>query len=111
MTNPMVPREYLNVMVGDIILEEHALIGSSSIVLPNVILRHGTSVGAMSLIKKDTEPWTIYGGIPAKKIKPRNKNCMNLQIDLEKKNEQKTKFEPELHSPTKPNQDNPFNSL
>jgi len=85
MTNPMVPGEYLNVHTGDIILEEHALIGSCSIILPNVIVGHGTAVAAMSLIKKTTEPWMIYGGVPAKKIKPRNQQCLQMQIDLERK--------------------------
>lgn len=85
MTNPMVPGEYLNVQIGDIILEEHALIGSSSIILPNVILRPGTAIAAMSLVKKNTEPWMIYGGVPAKIIKPRNQQCLQMQIDLERK--------------------------
>ena len=85
MTNPTVPCEYLNVQVGDIILEEHALIGANSIVLPNVILRQGTAVAAMSLIKNSTEPWSIYAGIPAKKIKTRNQKCVEMQIELENK--------------------------
>ena len=83
MTNSTVPSEYLNVTVGDIILEEHTIVGSSSVILPNVILRQGTAVAALSLIKNNTEPWMIYGGVPAKKIKPRNQKCVEIQIDLE----------------------------
>lgn len=86
MTNPTVPSEYLNVSIGNIILEEHALVGSSSVILPNVVLKQGTAIAALSLVKKDTEPWMIYGGVPAKPLKPRNQNCAKLQIDLESRN-------------------------
>jgi len=35
-------------------------------------LKEGTIVGANSLITEDTEPWTIYGGSPAKPIGKRD---------------------------------------
>lgn len=83
MTNPMVPGEYLNVTIGDIILEEHTIVGSSSVILPNVVLKEGTAVAALSLINNTTEPWMIYGGVPAKKIKPRTQQCLKMQQELE----------------------------
>ena len=83
MTNPMAPEEYLNVTVGDIILEEHTIVGSSSVILPNVVLKEGTAIAAMSLVKKNTEPWMIYGGVPAKIIKPRNQQCLKMQKEFE----------------------------
>jgi galactoside O-acetyltransferase len=86
LTNPTVPEIYSNVSKGDIILKNHVLIGSNSIVLPNTILEIGSVIGCLSLIKSDTEPWKIYGGIPAKILKDRNKTCLNLQekYELEK---------------------------
>ena len=42
--------------------------------LPGVTLAEGTIVGANSLVTKDTEPWTIYAGSPAKPIGKRDKN-------------------------------------
>jgi acetyltransferase-like isoleucine patch superfamily enzyme len=39
--------------------------------MPGVILEEGTSVGAMSLVLKSTEPWSIYVGSPAKRLKER----------------------------------------
>jgi galactoside O-acetyltransferase len=82
MTNPMVPSEFLNVTEGDIIFEPHALVGSNSVVLPNVILAEGTAIAALSLVKKSTEKWFMYGGIPTKKIKKRSNKCLALEKQL-----------------------------
>lgn len=83
LTNPTVPAEYTNVRCADIIFEDHSLVGASSVVLPGVVLKQGTAVGAMSLVKCDTEPWTVCAGIPAKKIKDRNRDCLRLQLEFE----------------------------
>ena len=84
LTNPTVPSKYLNVQIGDIILEDHVLIGSSSIVLPNVILKEGTCIGALSLVKTNTESWKMYVGSPIKFLKNRSTECLLLQNELEK---------------------------
>jgi NAD(P)-dependent dehydrogenase (short-subunit alcohol dehydrogenase family)/acetyltransferase-like isoleucine patch superfamily enzyme len=83
LTNPTIPSKYLSVQVGDIILENHVLVGASTVILPNVVLKEGTSVGALSLIKKSTEPWKMYCGTPLKLIKDRNDKCLVLQKELE----------------------------
>jgi acetyltransferase-like isoleucine patch superfamily enzyme len=83
LTNPTVPKDLVNVKTGDIILQDHVLLGSNTIVLPGVIFGEGTSVGAMSLISKNTEPWGVYAGVPGKRIKERNKGCLLLATKLE----------------------------
>jgi 3-oxoacyl-[acyl-carrier protein] reductase len=83
LTNPTVPSKYLNVATGDIILEDHALVGASTIILPNVVLREGTAIGALSLVKKSTEPWKMYVGSPIKYVKDRKRRCLDLQKELE----------------------------
>jgi 3-oxoacyl-[acyl-carrier protein] reductase len=88
LTNPTVPTKYLNVQIGDIILEDHVLIGSTSIVLPNVILKEGTCIGALSLVKKNTESWKMYAGSPIKLLKNRSKECLLLQNELENEQNQ-----------------------
>ena len=40
--------------------------------MPNVTLAEGSILGANSLLTKNTEPWTIYVGSPAKPIKKRD---------------------------------------
>ena len=54
------------------VFEDFATLGVQCSVLPGVTLREGTIVGANSLITSDTEPWTIYGGSPAKPIGKRD---------------------------------------
>ncbi len=79
MTNPTIPDEFRNVTGGKVLIGKHSLIGSGSIILPNVKIAEGVSVGAMSLIIKDLEPWNIYVGIPCHKIKPRKKNILAIE--------------------------------
>ena len=86
LTNPTIPTKYLNVQYGDIVLEEHVLVGSNSIILPNCLLKKGTVIAAMSLVKKNTEEWKMYGGCPIKFLKERNKGCLVMQQQLEFEN-------------------------
>lgn len=57
----------------------HSIVGTSSIILPGVTLSEGTAIGAMSMVTKSTEPWSIYFGIPAKKIKDRRRDLLELE--------------------------------
>ena len=82
MTNPTIPIKYRKVDQKKVIIKKHSLIGAGSIVLPGVIIQEGSSFGAMSLILQDSEPWSINVGIPAKKIKNREKNILTLEEKL-----------------------------
>lgn len=79
MTNSTVPKEYKNEFMKEIILKKYSIVGAGTIIMPGVILAEGTSVGAMSLILKSTEPWGIYVGNPAKRIKDRKKDLLELE--------------------------------
>lgn len=72
---PLVDMEFKGkVEYGTVIIGKHSIIGSGSVVLPNVIINDGASVGALSLVNKDLDDWFLYAGIPAKKIKERSKS-------------------------------------
>ena len=43
---------------------KYAVVGANCVVLPGVTLGEGCTVGALSLVNRDCEPWTIYGGSP-----------------------------------------------
>lgn len=73
LVNPTIPDKYRNVLMGEVILEQHVVIGTHSVVLPNVIIGTGATVGAMSLVSKNLDPWGVYVGIPCKKINNRDK--------------------------------------
>lgn len=65
LTNSTVPRDMQELKIDDVVLEKHAMVGIRSVLLPGAYLAEGTCLGAMSLLYKPTEPWGIYGGIPA----------------------------------------------
>jgi galactoside O-acetyltransferase len=85
MTNPTLPAYYTNVKHGKVFIGKHVIIGSGSVVLPNVELADGVAIGALSLISSSCTEWSIYVGNPAKKIKCRKKNLLQLEIDYKKK--------------------------
>jgi len=43
--------------------------GSGTRLVPEIVIADGTITGAMSLVTKDTEPNSLYYGVPAKKIR------------------------------------------
>lgn len=68
---PLVPEELRNVQGGRIHLGRHSMVGAHSVVLPGVSFGEGAVVGALSLVKDPLAPWGIYGGVPARLIRPR----------------------------------------
>ena len=79
MTNSTVPKKYKTEVKQPVLIRRHSIVGAGSIILPGVTLKEGTSVGAMSLIRKSTEEWSIYVGNPAVKIKNRKKDLLELE--------------------------------
>jgi galactoside O-acetyltransferase len=85
LTNPMVGNPYIGGKSGKVTLCKHVIIGAGSVVLPDVTIKQGSSVGALSLVNKDLNPWGVYTGIPAKKIKSRYKDVLKLEKKFLKK--------------------------
>ena len=79
MTGPTVPEPFTHVTRKAVIVGRHVIIGTSSVVFPGVTLAEGTAVGAMSMVIRSTEPWYIYSGIPARKIKSRKRDLLELE--------------------------------
>lgn len=79
MTNPMVPSEFTNVTHGAVTIGKHVIVGAGSVILPNVILEDGVAIGALSLVTKNCEEFGIYAGNPAKKIKSRKRDLLELE--------------------------------
>lgn len=55
-----------------VIIEERAWICSDSTLLPGVKITEGGVIASRACVTKSTESYTIYGGVPAKKIGDRN---------------------------------------
>jgi galactoside O-acetyltransferase len=70
--SPVVPMEYRTIINKPVTFERYSTLGVNCAVLPGVILGEGSIVGANSVVTKNTEPWTVYAGSPAKPIKKRD---------------------------------------
>lgn len=75
---PVYPKSKTNVTSEKITLEKFTQLGANCVVMPGVIIREGAIAGAMSLINKRLDPWTINAGVPAKCIKQRGKGLISL---------------------------------
>lgn len=82
LTNPTVPAKYLNVEGGPVRLGRHVIIGSGSVVLPNLTIGDGSSVGAMSLVTKSLPDWGVYFGTPARRLRERSKQLLEMEAEL-----------------------------
>jgi len=91
LSGPTVPLKYRYLTVKkNIIIKKYSIVGTKSVIFPGVILEEGTTIGAMSLVIKSTEPWSTYVGIPVRKIKDKKRNLLNQvkeYLDEEKNNE------------------------
>ena len=79
LTNSTVPDEYKSEIKAPVFLRRHVIIGACSIIFPGVTVEEGSSVGAMSMVTKSTESWSVYFGIPARRIKARRQDLLSLE--------------------------------
>jgi len=80
LVGPCIPSEFTNVKSYKVHLMKHVVIGTGSTILPNVTLKEGAAVGAMSLVKNDVEQFEIVVGIPAKKVKDRSRKILETEL-------------------------------
>lgn len=62
-----------------IIVEDDVWVGLGSIILSGVTIGRGSIIAAGSIVTKDVEPYSIYGGNPAKKIRDRFDTLEDLE--------------------------------
>ena len=80
LVGPCIPSNFINVKSATVHLMKHSVVGSGSTVLPNVKIKEGGAVGAMSLVKNDVEEFEIVVGIPAKKVKDRSRKMLETEL-------------------------------
>ena len=76
--SPMSPDEYCNVTGGRILIKKYSQVGSGTTIMQNLTIEEGVAVGAMSFVNRSLDEWTIYAGIPAKKIKERKRGLLKF---------------------------------
>ncbi|MFM9434225.1 dTDP-4-amino-4,6-dideoxy-D-glucose acyltransferase [Janthinobacterium sp. CG_23.3] len=79
MTGPTLAPEWTNISVGPVHVGRHAIIGSGSVLLPNIRVGEGAAIGALSLVRTDCEPFGVYVGAPARKVKQRSRDLLALE--------------------------------
>lgn len=89
--SPMVSDEFRSFYRSNVILKKHSFIGTNVIIHPGVTIGEGTVVASGSLVTKDLEPWGIYMGSPARKVRNRS---MDTIKSMEKEIYQKNNISP-----------------
>ena len=79
MTNPTLPSQYTGITHADVLLNKHVIVGCGSVILPGITLEEGVAVGALSLVTKDCKAFGIYTGNPARRIKERKRDLLELE--------------------------------
>ena len=82
LTNPMVCERFKNVESADVELKKHVIVGAGSVILPGITINEAAAIGALSLVTKDCEEFTIYSGIPAKPLKNRKRDLKKLELEF-----------------------------
>ncbi|MGH2448188.1 MAG: acyltransferase [Chloroflexota bacterium] len=59
-------------ILGTVTIEDYAWIAMRATILPGVTVGKGAYVAAQALVNRDVEPYTLVGGVPAKKIRDRS---------------------------------------
>lgn len=62
-------KDWSNVPIAPVKIEDKVWIGFNSIILKGVIIGEGAVIGAGSVVTKDVTPWTIVAGNPARIIR------------------------------------------
>ncbi len=89
MIGAVIDDSFKNVNYGKIELEDYVQLGSGTIVLPDVTIKEGAVVGAMSLVNRNIESWTINYGIPCRRKKERSKKLLAKVKEYESWKKQK----------------------
>jgi acetyltransferase-like isoleucine patch superfamily enzyme len=73
-----VPRALTACTEGPVEIGRHAILGANCVVLPNVTVGEGSALGAGSLASRSLEPWGMYAGVPARRLKDRSREIERL---------------------------------
>ncbi len=60
---------------GNIIVEDEVWIGANVTILSGIRIGKCSVIGAGSVVTKDIDPYSVYAGVPAKKIRNLNNEC------------------------------------
>lgn len=80
---PGARQELRNVIKAFVRIGSHCNVGANSILLPGSEMPDGCVIGALSLAKGRLSEWSIWAGVPAKKLKDRTRGVLSKILDHE----------------------------
>jgi galactoside O-acetyltransferase len=83
LTGPTVSDELRRVDVAPVHIGRHVIVGAGSVILPGVTIGDGAAVGALSIVKRDVEPFTIVAGPEARVIGTRKRDLLELELRVD----------------------------
>jgi acetyltransferase-like isoleucine patch superfamily enzyme len=83
LTNPTVPEALTNVTSAPVEIGRHVIVGAGSVVLPGVTLAEGAAVGALSVVRRSVEPFTVVAGAPARAVGARSRRLLELEARVD----------------------------
>lgn len=78
MFNPTYSLSHRNIDHKSIVLGKFVAVGALCAIMPGSHLGTGAVVGAMSLVKGNLRPWTIYVGTPVRVLRERSRGLLDL---------------------------------
>jgi galactoside O-acetyltransferase len=82
LTNPMTPDHFKTLHQAEVVVERHGLIFAKATLLPGTRVCEGAVVGAHSLARSEIPAWTICAGTPARPMKERRRDLIDLERRL-----------------------------
>jgi dTDP-4-amino-4,6-dideoxy-D-glucose acyltransferase len=69
---PLVPDEYRKLFHGKVVIGDHVMIGTNSILLPGTTVGECTTVAAFAVMRGQYEAGKVYGGNPLRVLRERD---------------------------------------
>jgi acetyltransferase-like isoleucine patch superfamily enzyme len=71
-------------ITGDVIFGNYTAAGANSVIMPDNVVPEGTTIGALSYVpaRFQFEPWTVYAGLPIRRVAPRNRERVLAQAKV-----------------------------
>jgi acetyltransferase-like isoleucine patch superfamily enzyme len=82
LAGPLVPPEYRRCRTRPITIGNYCVFGAGTVIMPGCSAADGAAVGALSLVTKPLEAWTLYHGNPARRIRSRSRRAEELGEQL-----------------------------
>ena len=81
LTGPTIPKRYTSIESVPVKIGRHVVVGAGTVILPGCSIGEGTTVGALSLVNRPLDPWMIYVGAPARPLRARRRDLLQLEAE------------------------------